>query len=79
MQSLIPFLLTLMAAMGSPHYCCLDASGTYFINITATLIQNIVFPHLLPSILAFEQPFSERFKVSPGGFFGMGVCLDRPC
>lgn len=66
MQSLIPILLTLMAAMGSLTTVALMHPVIYIsLNITATLIQNIVFPLIFcAAILGIVSSLSERFKVS---------------
>lgn len=66
MQSLIPILLTLMAAMGSLTTVALMHPVIYIsLNILATLIQNIVFPLIFcAAILGVISSLSERFQVS---------------
>jgi stage III sporulation protein AE len=66
MQSLIPILLTLMAALGSLTTVALMHPVIYVsLNIIATLIQNIVFPLIFcAAILGIVSSLSERFQVS---------------
>ncbi|MGB4503802.1 MAG: stage III sporulation protein AE [Syntrophaceticus sp.] len=66
MQSLIPILLTLMAAMGSLTTVALMHPVIYMsLNILATLIQNVVFPLIFcAAVLGIISSLSERFQVS---------------
>lgn len=66
MQSLIPVLLTLMAAMGSlTTVALMHPVVIVSLNLIAALIQNIVFPLVFcAAILGIVSSLSERFQVS---------------
>lgn len=66
MQSLIPVLLTLLAALGNLTSVALLHPVIYLsLNILGTLTQNVVFPLIFCSaILGIITQLSERFQVS---------------
>jgi len=66
MQSLIPVVMTLMAAMGNLTTVALMHPVIYVsLNILATLTQNIVFPLIFcAAVLGIVSSLSTRFQVS---------------
>ncbi|HHY40406.1 MAG TPA: stage III sporulation protein AE [Syntrophaceticus sp.] len=66
MQSLIPVVMTLMAAMGNLSTVALMHPVIYVsLNILATLTQNIVFPLIFcAAVLGIVSNLSTRFQVS---------------
>jgi stage III sporulation protein AE len=66
MQSLIPVILTLLAAMGSLTSVALMHPVIYIsLNIIATLFQTIVFPLIFcAAVLGIISTISERFQVT---------------
>lgn len=66
MQSLIPVLLTLMAALGSLTTVALMHPVIFIsLNVLGTLMRNIVFPLIFcAAILGIVNQISDRFQVS---------------